>query len=109
MDKFDGGNQSFLLFKCRSGWVVRDGGAAKRQRLEGAGLGPDGDIGEETVARILAVISDPKKMLGPESVFPENAPRDEAAKQEERRGLISFHVIGNSLTQKVPTLSLQPS
>ena len=36
-----------------------------------------------------------------QSVFPENAPRDEAAKQEERRGLISFHVVGNSLTQKV--------
>lgn len=34
-------------------------------------------------------------------MFPENAPRDEAAKQEERRGLISFHVVGNSLTQKV--------
>ena len=59
------------------------------------------DINEETVARILDGINDPKKMLGPESVFPENAPRDEAAKQEERRGLISFHVIGNSLTQKV--------
>jgi histone acetyltransferase len=92
-------------------------GDAKRVRL-------DNDISEETVATILAVINDPKKMLGPEvshkistckefssskksfilvfqSVFPENAPRDEAAKQEERRGLISFHVVGNSLTQTV--------
>jgi len=36
---------------------------SKRQRL-------DDDIAEETVARILEVINDPKKMLGPEvSVF----------------------------------------
>lgn len=69
-------------------------GDTKRLRLSD-------DISEETVAQILAVINDPKKMLGPESVFPENAPRDEAAKQEERRGLISFHVVGNSLTQTV--------
>jgi len=66
---------------------------SKRLRLD--------DISGETIAQILQVVNDPKKMLGPESVFPENAPRDEAAKQEERRGLISFHVVGNSLTQKV--------
>ncbi len=34
-------------------------GDAKRVRL-------DNDISEETVAQILAVINDPKKMLGPE-------------------------------------------
>lgn len=36
-----------------------------------------------------------------QAVFPENAPRDEAAKVEEQRGAISFCVVGNSLTQRV--------
>lgn len=36
-----------------------------------------------------------------QAVFPENAPRDEAAKQEEARGIIQFQVVGNSLTQSV--------
>ena len=36
-----------------------------------------------------------------QAVFPENAPRDETAKQEEIRGIISFHVLGNSLTSAV--------
>jgi len=34
-------------------------------------------------------------------VFPEHAARDESAKVEEQKGLISFHVIGNSLTHTV--------
>ena len=36
-----------------------------------------------------------------QTVFPENAPRDEAAKLEEFKGLIRFHVVGNSLSQAV--------
>ena len=39
---------------------------------------------------------------GPTAILPEHAPRDEAAKLEESRGEISFHVISNSLTEKVP-------
>ena len=35
-------------------------------------------------------------------MFPEHAPRDEAAKIEERKGVIAFHCIANSLTDKVP-------
>ena len=40
--------------------------------------------------------------LGPQAILPEHAPRDEAAKQEEKRGLIEFHCVSNSLTEKVP-------
>lgn len=35
------------------------------------------------------------------AVFPENAPRDAAVKVEESKGLIRFHVVGNSLSQSV--------
>ncbi|XP_037804933.1 histone acetyltransferase KAT2A-like isoform X1 [Penaeus monodon] len=59
------------------------------------------DLGEETVAEVVATITDPRQMVGPEVLFSENAARDEAAKLEERKGNIEFHVIGNSLTQKV--------
>ena len=61
----------------------------------------DDDL-DEAVAEIVAVIEDSKKMLGPQSMFPEHAPRDEAAKIEEKKGLIEFHCVANSLTEKVP-------
>ncbi|EEB10824.1 conserved hypothetical protein [Pediculus humanus corporis] len=59
------------------------------------------DVSENTIAEILATIEDGKGNAGPQAVFPENAPRDEAAKQEEARGIIQFQVVGNSLTQSV--------
>jgi len=68
---------------------------AKRKRYEDESL-------EETVAEIVASIEDQNKMLGAQAMFPEHAPRDEAAKIEERKGVIGFHCIGNSLTDKVP-------
>ena len=68
---------------------------AKRKRYEEESL-------EETVAEIVAGIEDQNKMLGAQAMFPEHAPRDEAAKIEERKGVIEFHCIGNSLTDKVP-------
>lgn len=40
-------------------------------------------------------------MYVPKAVFPENAPRDEAAKLEEQKGAISFVVVGNSITRPV--------
>ena len=38
------------------------------------------DLGEETVAEVVATITDPRQMVGPEVLFSENAARDEAAK-----------------------------
>ena len=57
---------------------------------------------EEAIAQIVAVIDDQNKMLGPQALLPEHAPRDEAAKLEEKKGLIEFHCVSNSLTEKVP-------
>jgi histone acetyltransferase len=34
------------------------------------------------------------------SLFPSHAARDEGARKEELKGVIEFHVIGNSLSQK---------
>ena len=49
----------------------------------------------------MATITDPAAMVGPEaSVFSAHAARDEAARLEERRGVIEFYVVGNSLGQK---------
>ncbi|XP_034238428.1 histone acetyltransferase KAT2A isoform X1 [Thrips palmi] len=72
---------------------------AKRARLEDS----IEDISDQTIAQIIATINDPSCMAGPEqhSVFPENAPRDAAVKVEESKGLIRFHVVGNSLSQSV--------
>ncbi|XP_039595215.1 histone acetyltransferase KAT2A isoform X1 [Polypterus senegalus] len=60
-----------------------------------------GDIPMELVDEVLMTITDPAAMLGPEtSLLSANAARDETARLEERRGIIEFHVIGNSLSQK---------
>ncbi|CAG4976267.1 histone acetyltransferase KAT2A [Colias croceus] len=70
--------------------------SGKRRRLE-----ESDDVSERTVAEIVATISDPNYMCGPDALFQMQAPRDEAAKLEEQRKLIEFHVIGNSLTGPV--------
>ncbi|XP_037075583.1 histone acetyltransferase KAT2B-like isoform X1 [Pollicipes pollicipes] len=62
---------------------------------------PDEDVDPDLVRQILESMEDPKRLAGQESLFSENAARDEAAKAEERAGHISFHVVGNSLSQKV--------
>ena len=53
----------------------------------------------------LQVIEDQNRLLGPQAMFPEDAPRDEAAKSEERKGIIEFHCVANSLTEKVHKLT----
>jgi len=72
------------------------GGVAKQPKND-----PEDDL-EEAIAQIVAVIDDQNKMLGPQALLPEHAPRDEAAKLEEKKGLIEFHCVSNSLTEKVP-------
>ncbi|KAL5009128.1 hypothetical protein ScPMuIL_014709 [Solemya velum] len=64
----------------------------KRKRVEG-------DVSAEVVCEVVASISDPEQMLGPDpSLFPTHASRDEAARIEESKGIIEFHVVGNSLS-----------
>ena len=75
------------------------GQLAKRQKL----LHTEEDESlDEAIAEIVAVIEDKNQMLGPHDILPEHAPRDEGAKQEEKRNAIEFHCISNSLTEKVP-------
>ena len=57
---------------------------------------------EETVIDIVKEIEDQNRIMNASAMFPEHAPRDEAAKVEERNGVISFHAVANSLTDKVP-------
>ncbi|XP_067868031.1 histone acetyltransferase KAT2B isoform X1 [Heterodontus francisci] len=67
---------------------------AKRQRVLG-------DIPMELVNEVMSTITDPAAMLGPEtSLLSAHAARDEAARLEEKRGVLEFHVVGNSLSQK---------
>eukprot|EP00095_Tigriopus_kingsejongensis_P007446 maker-scaffold403_size186359-snap-gene-0.54 protein:Tk07446 transcript:maker-scaffold403_size186359-snap-gene-0.54-mRNA-1 annotation:"histone acetyltransferase kat2a" len=72
---------------------------SKRTKLRDSSEGEDLD---EVIAEIVAVIDDQHKMLGPSALLPEHAPRDEAAKLEEKKNAIEFHCISNSLTEKVP-------
>ncbi|XP_076413640.1 histone acetyltransferase KAT2B isoform X6 [Peromyscus maniculatus bairdii] len=67
---------------------------AKRSRVMG-------DIPVELINEVMSTITDPAVMLGPETNFlSAHSARDEAARLEERRGVIEFHVVGNSLNQK---------
>uniref|UniRef100_A0A6I8R586 histone acetyltransferase n=1 Tax=Xenopus tropicalis TaxID=8364 RepID=A0A6I8R586_XENTR len=60
-----------------------------------------GDIPIELIHEVMSTITDPTAMLGPETSFLSAiSARDEAARLEERRGVIEFHVVGNSLNQK---------
>ncbi|OWK00531.1 hypothetical protein Celaphus_00019522 [Cervus elaphus hippelaphus] len=60
-----------------------------------------GDIPLELIHEVMSTITDPAAMLGPETNFlSAHSARDEAARLEERRGVIEFHVVGNSLSQK---------
>ncbi|XP_061123468.1 histone acetyltransferase KAT2B isoform X5 [Syngnathus typhle] len=58
-----------------------------------------GDIPMELINEVMATIADPTV---PEQtgLLSAHSARDEAARLEERRGVIEFHVIGNSLHQK---------
>ncbi|XP_076105543.1 histone acetyltransferase KAT2A-like [Mytilus galloprovincialis] len=82
---------SELKRKLEESFTIED---VKRRRI-------DGDVLPEVVAEIVATITEPEKMLGPDSsMFPAHAARDEAARQEESKGVIEFHVVGNSLSHK---------
>jgi len=84
----------------RQGEAFSPSHETKRRKVQG-------DIAEETIAEIIATVTDPELMLGPViSSFPENAARDEAARIEEKRGIIEFRVISNTLDVKPPRQTL---
>ena len=77
--------------------------SSKRQKIMSHSLSTEDDLDlDEAIADIVSVIEDKNQMLGPHDILPEHAPRDEGAKQEEKRNAIEFHCISNSLTERVP-------
>lgn len=64
------------------------------------------DLTDDVVVKVLAKVNDGNSVNRTEIVFPVNAPRDEAAKAEENRGEIEFHIVGNSLTAPVSKESM---
>ncbi|XP_031441936.1 histone acetyltransferase KAT2B isoform X3 [Clupea harengus] len=95
---------------CKLASVLERSPGAEKRRLAEVLLSQEdckrarviGDIPMELINDVMATITDPSAMLGPEqtSLLSAHSARDEAARMEERRGVIEFHVIGNSLTQK---------
>lgn len=59
------------------------------------------ELSDELIVRTIQRINDTNYANKTEIVFPVNAPRDEAAKAEEKRGEIEFHIVGNSLTRPI--------
>lgn len=60
------------------------------------------ELSDDTVIETINRINDASYQANKnEIVFPVNAPRDEAAKGEEKRGEIEFHIVGNSLTRPI--------
>ncbi|XP_076804539.1 histone acetyltransferase KAT2A-like [Clavelina lepadiformis] len=64
------------------------------------------DLTLEVFNEVIANVVDPAQMLGPEAThLSSQSARDEAARQEERRGVIEFHVIANSPDASKQTLT----
>lgn len=66
---------------------------------------PD-ELTDEMILKTIQRIDDTNYANKTEIVFPVNAPRDEAAKAEEKRGEIEFHIVGNSLTKSISKQSM---
>lgn len=64
------------------------------------------ELSDELIVRTIQRINDTNYANKAEIVFPVNAPRDEAAKAEEKRGEIEFHIVGNSLTRPISKQSM---
>jgi len=104
-DSLSSGNKKRALDVDDNNVVVVGGGgaASKRQKMMTPSHSTeDDDSLDEAIADIVSVIEDKNQMLGPHDILPEHAPRDEGAKQEEKRNAIEFHCISNSLTERVP-------
>lgn len=64
------------------------------------------DLTDDMVILAMNQINQSNYVHRPDVVFPVNAPRDEAAKAEESRREIEFHIVGNSLTHPVSKQSM---
>lgn len=59
-----------------------------------------GDLDETTIAQLYDVVTKREKMDST-SLLLENAARDEAARNEEQKGVIRFHIVSNTLSQPI--------
>lgn len=66
----------------------------------------DQDLTDEMVLKAIKRINETNCANNLELVLPKNVPRDEAAKLEEQRREIEFHIVGNSLTRPVSKQSM---
>lgn len=64
------------------------------------------ELSDDLIIKTIQRINDTNYANKTEIVFPVNAPRDEAAKAEEKRGEIEFHIVGNSLTRPITKQSM---
>lgn len=66
----------------------------------------DQDLTDEMVLKAIKRINETNCANNLELISTVNVPRDEAAKLEEQRGDIEFHIVGNSLTRPVSKQSM---
>lgn len=86
--------------------VQAGGGGATAASAAAAGGSSEYDLNDDLVIQAMNQISQSNYVHRPDVVFPVNAPRDEAAKAEESRKEIEFHIVGNSLTHPVSKQSM---
>lgn len=67
----------------------------KRSRIAIAG-----DLPDKQIAKVVNSVKEAKVCLD-SALLLDNCARDEAARTEEKKGIIEFHVVSNSLTRKV--------
>ncbi|XP_054164345.1 histone acetyltransferase KAT2A-like [Oppia nitens] len=61
-----------------------------------------GDIGDDVISRIIKEMNKSKTVIETTAaLLPEISARDESARSEEKKGIISFHIVANSLTKPV--------
>ncbi|KAK4337006.1 hypothetical protein RND71_044104 [Anisodus tanguticus] len=66
-----------------------------------------GDIPEKQLSKILNVLKESKSTIDSNNtLLLENCARDEAARTEEKKGIIEFHVVSNSINRKVSNQEL---
>lgn len=66
-----------------------------------------GDLSEKHILKIMSLLKESKSQIdASNSLLLENCARDEAARTEEKKGIIEFHVVSNSLNRVVDNQEL---
>jgi histone acetyltransferase len=71
-----------------------------RTEVKRAKIAIPGDLADKQISKIINSVKESKVCLD-SALLLENCARDEAARTEEKKGIIEFHVVSNSLTRKV--------